>query len=109
MDNTATAYPEQFAAWKFQGFTDEQISELLQEKGLPEIAITEILSLYKKKLREERSQKGFTLMVLGALLGFISCLLTLLGVLPEYREFIMVGLTTLAICIAVWGCYYVFE
>lgn len=109
MEATAHSYTDQFAAWRFQGISEEQISQLLQKQGVHEVAIDEILTLYKKKNREERSQKGFFLMVLGAVLGFLSCLMTLLGVLPEYRELIMVGLTTLAICIAVWGCYYVFE
>lgn len=109
MELSATSFTDQFAAWQFQGYSEEQISMLLQERGLSEGLISEIQMLYRKKLREDRSTKGFYMMVLGAVLGFISCVLTLTGVLPEYREFIMVGMTTLAICIAVWGCYYVFE
>ncbi len=109
METFAVSFADQFASWKFQGYSEEQIGVYLREKGVAEEGISEVLAQYKKECREERSQKGFVLMVGGALLGFLSCMLTLLGVLPEYRELIMVGMTTLAICIAMLGCYYVFE
>jgi hypothetical protein len=48
-------------------------------------------------------------MVIGALVGFTSCMFTLLDIFPEMREFNMVGLTSIAIGLVVLGCYYVFE
>ena len=95
--------------WVYQRYTDEQIGQELLGLGYSENQAAEILTAFRKTQREARSTRGFYLMVIGAVFGFISCVLTLTGTFPEYRDLIMVGLTTLAICIAVWGCYYVFE
>lgn len=98
-----------FEDWQHQQFTREQITQALRDKNLNAEQIDEIYQAYKKKLLAKRQQKGFSLMLLGAVLGFISCMLTLFNVMPEYRDVYLVGLTTLAVCIAVGGCYYVFE
>ncbi len=64
------------------------------------------LNLTKKS---KRQFTGFVLMGLGAILGFISCLLTLLNPFPEFYNLILYGLTTVAITIIFWDLYFVFE
>lgn len=98
-----------FTQWMFAGYTNDTIWAELKEKGYLEEQIIEIIEAYKKHRHQVRSKKGFVLIVVGALLGFISCILTILDIFPALRDIILVGLTTLAISIAVLGCYYIFE
>ncbi|MBK7692246.1 MAG: hypothetical protein IPJ31_14460 [Bacteroidetes bacterium] len=109
MSELSPTYLDLFDNWTHLNFSEEQIKEELLRKGYIEEKIFEILTLYKEKKSAARSTKGFILMVVGALIGFTSCMLTLLNVMPEMRDFFMVGLTTIAISIVVLGCYYVFE
>ncbi len=109
MSNNNSTYLDFFQQWSFQNWTEEQITHDLLGKGFVEEKIAEILQHYKKKKQEERSNKGFILIAVGAFTGFMSCLLTILNVFPEFHDFILVGLTTLGICIAVYGCYHIFE
>lgn len=109
MSEINPTYLEYFSHWKHLHFSEEQIKADLIGKGFIEEKIEEIIKLYKKKRQSDRSTRGFLLMVVGALTGFASCMLTLLNVMPEMRDFFMVGLTTIAISIVVVGCYYVFE
>ncbi len=109
MNENNISYVDFFQQWSFQNWTEEQITHDLLGKGFLEEKISEIIVKYKKKKQDERSTKGFVLIGIGAFLGFISCLFTLMGILPEMRDFILVGLTTIGICIAVYGCYHIFE
>lgn len=109
MSNPNSTYVDFFDHWTHLNYSEEQITQDLAGKGFVENHIAEIMDLYKKKRASERSTKGFLLMVFGALIGFTSCMFTLFNIFPEMRDFFMVGLTTIAICIVVWGCYYVFE
>jgi len=63
-----------------------------------------------KKLRYERRRTtGFLCMAAGALLGFISCVLSVAHAMPHMFDFILYGLTSIAVCIVLLGLYYVFE
>ena len=106
---TEQHHQQLFQQWQFARYTEKQIVNELQAKGYVLEETEKLLSLYQKHRNAVRSQKGMVLIVLGAILGFASCVLTLLDVMPAMRDLILVGLTTIAICIAVCGCYYVFE
>lgn len=93
----------------FAAYSNDKIMADLQEKGLLEEQIHDIVLAYKKHRQRIRSEKVLTLIVVGALLGFISYVLTLLDLFPAMRDLILVGLSTLAMSIAVLGCYYIFE
>jgi hypothetical protein len=109
MNETNSTYLQHFQDWSFQNYNDEQILNDLKHKGFVEEKIEEIIQLYKKKKRNDRSTKGFIFIAIGAITGFMSCLLTLLNIFPAYHDFILVGLTTIGISIAVYGCYLIFE
>lgn len=109
MNENDSTFIHYFQNWSFQNWSEEQITDDLKSKGFLEEKITEIIQHYKKKKQGDRSNKGFVLIAIGAFTGFMSCLLTLLNVFPEFHDFILVGLTTLGICIAVYGCYHIFE
>lgn len=63
----------------------------------------------KKALNAARQSKGIKLMISGAILGFISCVLTMTNPIPELYGIILYGLTSVAICIICMGMYFVFE
>lgn len=96
-------------AWLAQNLSIEEARIELNKQFSSEEDVLYHLNYFKKKRQELRSRKGLFFMIVGALLGFISCVLTLTDIFPDMRELIMVGLTTLAISIAVLGCYFVFE
>lgn len=96
-------------AWLEQNLSIEEAQNELKKHFSSEKEISVYLTSYKKKRQEKRSRKGLFFMILGAVLGFISCVLTLTDLFPDLREVIMVGLTSVAISIAVLGCYFVFE
>jgi hypothetical protein len=67
------------------------------------------LSQSHQSYKTKRQFTGFVLMAIGAFLGFISCILTVLNPFPEFYSIILYGLKTLAITIIFWGLYFVFE
>jgi hypothetical protein len=71
--------------------------------------ISESNTSLNQSYKTKRQFTGFVLMGIGAFLGFISCLLTVLKPFPEFYSIILYGLTTLAIAIIFWGLYFVFE
>lgn len=96
-------------AWLEQNLSIEEVQNELKKLFSSEEEVSGYLTAFKKKRQENRSRKGLFFMILGAILGFISCVLTLTDLFPDLREVIMVGLTSVAISIAVLGCYFVFE
>lgn len=109
MSEMNPTYHDFFSQWSHLGYSVEQIEADLQDKGFIKEKVDEIIQLYKKHRSAAKSTRGFICMVIGALVGFTSCMFTLLDIFPEMREFDMVGLTSIAIGLVVLGCYYVFE
>ena len=52
---------------------------------------------------------GFICLGIGAMTGFISCVLTLTNPVPELYNVILYGLTSVAVTIIFIGLYFVFE
>lgn len=109
MSVNQTAYLALFEHWDHQHATQESIKNELTSKGYTSDQTEEILQLYKKKKLQDRTQKGLWLIGIGLIVGFLSCLLTLMGALPELRNFILYGLTSIAILCVLIGGYFVFE
>lgn len=104
-----TAYIALFEHWDQQHATQDSIKNELHNKGYPLDQAEEILSLYKKKKLQERTQKGLWLIGIGLIIGFLSCVFTLMEFLPDLRNFILYGLTSIAILFVIIGGYFVFE
>lgn len=100
---------EQYKSWKSRNFTEEMITSELKENGLDSLQITELIQHYKKKCCEERQTTGFIITGIGAFLGFISCVLTMLDLFPQFRGFMLYGLTGIGVTIAFVGLYMIFE
>ena len=89
--------------------TPDAVKTALETKGIQTENISFYLQAIKKMRCEKRRTKGFLCMALGAFLGFLSCVLTITHALPHMFDFIFYGLTTLAVCVVVYGMYCVFE
>ncbi len=81
----------------------------LRSKGLDADAIRTYLREYRKLKNAKKQFTGFVLMAVGAFMGFVSCVLTIVNPIPELYNIILFGLTSLAILVICAGMYFVFE
>lgn len=109
MNTSPSPYQHYFDKWDQQSTRMEKIKDELLLNGFEEDKVEEITQLYKKKRLEARTRKGFQLIGLGCCIGLLSCISTVLGLAPEYRDFTFYGLTLIGISIALVGGYFVFE
>ncbi|HRI40258.1 MAG: hypothetical protein KBA16_09495 [Bacteroidia bacterium] len=67
-------------------------------------------SLDEQRLKRAKQQNlGFILAGIGAVLGFISCVLTLWNPIPSIYDLVLYGLTSIAILVIFAGLYLIFE
>lgn len=81
----------------------------LQLKGFDEKAIAAHLKEFRKARNAKKLSAGMVYMAIGAFLGFISTVLAIFNPVPELYNYILYGLTSVAILIIFWGLYLVFE
>lgn len=92
-----------------QNWEAERFSARLIEEGHDEVSVDLLLREFKKLRHEKRRQTGFILMALGAFLGLLSCVLSIFNPIPALFNLILYGLTSVAICIAFTGLYFILE
>ena len=85
------------------------VEEQLRQKGFSDENIANYLDEYRKAKFAKRRFNGFFCTALGAFLGFISCLLTIINPVPELYNLILFGLTSVAILLICLGLYFLFE
>lgn len=56
-----------------------------------------------------RTSNGWKCMAIGSFIGFVGCVLTMLDIIPEARDFWMFGVTLLGVIVAFFGCFLVLE
>lgn len=95
--------------WIRSGLERTSIEQKLRAEGFGEEHIVEYLEAFQKAKSRQRQEKGFMLAGIGAVLGFISCVLTLTNPFPELFHVILYGLTSVAVLIIFAGLYLVFE
>jgi exonuclease III len=104
-------YTQYFNNWSYRALSDELIlQELMLQHKVNEADAKEILDKYKKaKSGQKQTSSGFMVASIGSFLCMVSCILTLLGVLPEMRFLILYGFTSLGAVLIVAGLYLIFE
>lgn len=85
------------------------IKKQLEQQGFSEDNIAIYVREYKKKRYAGRRFNGFICAGIGAFLGFISCLLSIVNPIPELFNIILFGLTSIAILVIFFGLYLLFE
>jgi hypothetical protein len=63
----------------------------------------------EQKTIDNRISNGWKLMIVGSLIGFASCLIAILDLVPDYRGLCLYGLTSIGVTMAFIGCYLVME
>ena len=96
-------------AWLLNNTSTEAIIKELSSKGIDEVTIQSYLEELKKQRYSKRQFKGFVMIGFGAFLGFVSCVLTLSELFPQWYGPILYGLTFIGVSIVCWGMYFVFE
>lgn len=100
---------EKLQKWIHEHIEAEQIQEDLTKEGFDEATIESYIKEFKKQYYAGRQKIGFRFLLIGAFVGFVSCLLSIANPFPSLYEVILYGLTSISICIIFIGLYFLFE
>ena len=106
---TSTIDQAEVQQWISDKLSMQKIEELLQVKGLDPETISVYLKEYNKQRYAIRRSKGFVYASIGAVLGFIGCILAILNPLPELYYVGLFGFTSIAAILICTGLYFLFE
>lgn len=95
--------------WMETRLTIAEVEKQLQQQNYAEENVAAYIKEYKKARYAGRRFNGFVCAGVGALLGFISCILSVFNPIPELFHVILFGLTSVAILIICLGLYFLFE
>lgn len=95
--------------WHLNNLSDEAIELELSNEGIPSDYILEYLKAYKKLRIEKRQSTAFLFLVCGAFIGFLSFLIAITNIAPEFHAINLYGVTSLAGIIIFIGLYFLFE
>lgn len=107
--NTTIMYNDLFEKWSANNHTIEEITQELRSFMDNELHIDEIIKSYKASITRRRNQKGFMLTGIGSVLCFLSVIFTVFDIMPEFRNFFLIWLTVIGLCIILAGFYLIFE
>ncbi len=109
MTQTAQINFEKIQQWMERKSDADSIRRELDSLGYNPDLIEAHLKEYRKLKDSKKQNAGFILLVAGAVLGFISCVLTILNVVPSLHDFFLYGLTSISVIVLCVGLYLVFE
>ncbi len=101
--------PSLIRQWILNKFDIQRIQEELTALGYDQEYISEQIKGFKKAKIAKRQTDGFIFLAVGAVLGFISCVLTIINPIPSIYYWILYGLTSIAVILICAGLYYLFE
>ena len=109
MSLISSIHPSIIKDWVTNNLSLESLEVELKQKGVNADDITRYIKEFKKQRNAKKQFKGFVLMSVGAFLGFLSCVLTILQVFPEWYSLVLYGITFVGVSIIFIGLYFVFE
>lgn len=109
MGNTFEIDKKLLQNWLINNLSYEAVESELVNLGVPKEYIDEYVSAYKKLKNEKRQNTAFLFLAGGAFLGFLSFLIAITDLLPEFHTINLYGGTTLAGIIIFTGLYFLFE
>jgi hypothetical protein len=95
--------------WVTAKLEPKAVEEQLVAMGLDEASIAKHLRAFRQLKNAGRQINGFICLGVGAVLGFISCMLTVFNPIPELYNIILFGLTSISISLICLGLYFLFE
>lgn len=109
MSYTPSVNADLFQQWIAGGLDIQKVKENLAAMDYDEETISLHLREFKKLKYGKRQFAGFVCLAAGALIGFLSCLLTLINPIPGLYNWTLYGLTSVAVLIIVLSLYYLLE
>ena len=109
MDNPIKINSALINQWSIERLSMQEVEEKLIALGYDSDYINVHLKEFNKLKYAKRQNAGFVLVGIGALLGFLSCVLTMVNPIPDLIDFFLYGLTSIAIIVVMMGLYLVFE
>ncbi|MBL0105497.1 MAG: hypothetical protein IPP51_17960 [Bacteroidetes bacterium] len=109
MSNAITVNAEQIQQWVANKHEVSRVQEELHSLGLDAESIEAHIKEFKKAKYAKQQYKGFIFLVVGAVMGFISCVLSMTNPFPELYFFILYGFTSASVLVICYGLYLVFE
>lgn len=96
-------------AWIDQGMSNADIKEKLSFEGYDEKYISELLKEASKLRNSKKTARGLTLVLIGACMCLLSCILTLSHAFSGSNfSFVLFGITTIGILVVFGGLVYIF-
>lgn len=95
--------------WVEEHIPVNEIEMELYEAGFNEDEIAAGIRAYKKIKNAGKHSIGITCVIVGAVMGFLSCLLAILNPVPVMFSIFLYGITPIAILILFVGLYFLFE
>jgi hypothetical protein len=109
MSNTVSIDQVTIQQWVTAKLEPKAVEEQLLATGMDEAAVATHLRAFRQLKNAGRQLNGFICLAVGALLGFISCMLSVFNPIPELYNVILFGLTSISISIICLGLYFLFE
>jgi len=109
MSYTTSVNADVLQQWIAGGMDIQKVKENLAAMGYDDETAKLHLAEFKKLKNGKRQFNGFVCLAAGALIGFLSCLLTLINPIPGLYNWTLYGLTSVAVLIIFLGLYYLLE
>jgi hypothetical protein len=109
MSDTAFVSPYNIQQWIADKFDAQKIREELLAHGCDAETINDHIKEFRRIKNAARQTSGFICLAVGAFLGFLSCVITLINPVPELYNWFLFGLTSIAVLIICRGLYCVLE
>lgn len=109
MSNTFSVDSAKIQHWLTNHFDTNKIEEELRTLGFNADTIEAYIKEFNRVKYAKRQTNSFIYMTVGAVLGFISCLLALINPVPELHEVFLYGLTSISVIIVFIGLYLLLE
>lgn len=95
--------------WVAEKLHPDTVREQLQARGLDGETLQAHLAEFRKMRNSRKQFGGFLCCGVGAFLGFIACVLSLVNPIPELYGVFLYGFTSIAIVVIFIGLYFLFE
>ncbi|MBK8244029.1 MAG: hypothetical protein IPK88_11440 [Saprospiraceae bacterium] len=95
--------------WIRSGYSNDQVLNLLNDFQLSEIQKANAFSKYQQNIKMLRTRVGFIYLGIGGVLGFVSCVFSMLIDDHFINSCFLYGGTSIAILLAFIGFYFIFE
>lgn len=109
MEKTLTSHLPNFSKWAFEALDFTSLAQSLRAEGFDEKSIEAKIQALKKVRHAKRETRGFSYLVAGSLIGFASCVMSIVNPFPVLHEAILYGFTSIAVVVILLGLYFIVE